>query len=78
MEASEGKIGSTLDRIILFCYHYDPDANGYVVFAQNVMKVFGLACVAVLSLFIGGLWFRERRKKFHETLSTQVHEKELH
>ena len=27
LEAGEGKIGSTLDKIILYCYHYDPYKN---------------------------------------------------
>ena len=31
VEASEGKIGNTVDKLILYCLHYDPDAKGYVV-----------------------------------------------
>jgi protein SCO1/2 len=63
LEASAGKIGNTIDRLILFCYHYDPDAEGYVVFAANIMKLGGVATVIVLGLFLGILWGRERRRK---------------
>lgn len=63
LEASEGKIGSPFDKILLFCYHYDPDARGYVLLAGNVMKLGGLATVTALGLFLGSLWYRERRRR---------------
>ena len=63
LEASEGKIGDTIDRIILYCFHYDPDAEGYVVVAGNVMKLGGVVTMLVLGLFIGALWYGERCKK---------------
>jgi protein SCO1 len=62
MEASEGRIGTTLERFILYCFHYDPSAKGYVLFAQNVMKVAGLVTVVGLGLLITLLWQRERRR----------------
>ena len=61
LEASEGKIGNTLDKLILYCYHYDPEAKGYVVFATNVMKLGGGLVVVGLAILIGFLWRRERR-----------------
>jgi protein SCO1 len=61
LEASEGKIGNTLDRLILYCYHYDPEAKGYVVFATNIMKLGGGIVVIGLGILIGLLWRRERR-----------------
>jgi protein SCO1/2 len=63
LEASEGKIGNTLDRIILYCYHYDPDAQGYVVFAANVMRLGGGITLIALLIFLGVMWGRERRKR---------------
>lgn len=61
IEASEGKIGTTLDRLILYCYHYDPAAKGYVVLAGNVMKLGGLLTLVILTVFLSLLWARERR-----------------
>ncbi|MBD3257738.1 SCO family protein [candidate division GN15 bacterium] len=63
LEASEGKIGNTFDRIILYCFHYDPDADGYSVAAGNVMRLGGALALIVLSTFVGLLWYGERRKK---------------
>lgn len=63
LEAAEGKVGSTLDKIILYCYHYDPNTKGYVVFATNVMKVGGAAMLLALSGFLGLLWLKDSRKK---------------
>ncbi len=63
LEAAEGKIGTTIDKLLLYCFHYDPDARGYVVFAGNVMRLGGVATVLVLGGMIGVLWFRDRRKR---------------
>ena len=71
LEASEGKIGNTLDRIILYCYHYDPDSKGYVVFATNVMRLGGLLTVALLGALLIVLWRREHRRRVrHRTVPT--------
>ncbi len=63
LEASEGKIGSTIDRILLFCYHYDPDSGGYTLFALNIMKLGGAATLVLLALFLGAFWLREWRRR---------------
>ena len=63
MEASEGNIGNTLDKILLFCYHYDPDAKGYVVFAGNVMRLGGVITVLILGTVLLIFWRRESQKK---------------
>ncbi len=63
LEASEGKIGNTIDKIILYCYHYDPNAGGYVLMAANIMKLGGLVTVVAMAAFLGILWTRERRRK---------------
>ncbi len=67
MEASEGQIGDTFDRILLYCYHYDPQAGGYVMFAGNVMRLGGALTLLFLALLIGGLIWRERRKRQKES-----------
>ena len=69
LEASDGKIGNTIDRIILYCYHYDPDAKGYVVFAGNVMRLGGAITLVLLGGMIGILFYRERRKKQNVTVA---------
>jgi protein SCO1/2 len=63
LEASDGKIGNTFDRVLLYCYHYDPDAGGYVIFAGNVMRIGGVITMIILGSVLGILWYRESRKK---------------
>jgi protein SCO1 len=59
LEASKGKIGSTLDRIVLYCYHYDPDAGGYVLFAGNLMKIGGVLTLLILGSILLILWRKD-------------------
>ncbi len=63
LEASRGKIGTTMDRILLYCYQYDPDAKGYVVFARNVMKLGGMITLSLVVLLLAALWIKEKIRK---------------
>ena len=63
LEASEGEIGGTFDRILLFCYHYDPKAGAYTLFAANLMKLGGAATLVFLAALLGFFWMRERRAR---------------
>ncbi len=69
VEASEGRIGSTLDKIILYCYHYDPDAGSYVIFAENIMRLGGLITLILLAILLISLWLKERRKRRKASVS---------
>jgi protein SCO1/2 len=59
-DAADGKIGTVVDRIILYCYTYDPDSRSYVPYAVNIMKLGGLLTLVILGSFLGILWYRER------------------
>ncbi len=58
VEAGEGKIGTPLDRFILWCHQYDPASQGYVVFAMRLMKIGGAVTVVVIA---AGLIYLFRR-----------------
>ncbi len=62
-ESADGKIGNTVDKIVMYCYQYDPDSGSYAPVAINIMKLGGLATLIILSIFLGGLWLHEKRKK---------------
>lgn len=62
-EAADGKIGNTMNRILLYCYQYDPESGSYTPIAFNIMKVGGLATLLFLGILFVPLWMRERRKK---------------
>jgi protein SCO1/2 len=70
-EAADGKIGSTVSRVVMYCYQYDPSSDTYVPVAINIMKIGGLATLLILGIFLGLLWVREKRKK-------QSHNYDLH
>ena len=59
-EASQGRSMPTVDKILLWCYHYDPAANSYVLFAQNFMKVGGALSVLILGFFVWRLFRAEK------------------
>ena len=40
-EAKEGKYRSTIDEVLLFCFHYDPQAGRYTLAATNIMRAGG-------------------------------------
>ena len=71
-EASEGKLGSFSDKVLLYCFHYDPLARSYVPFARNIMRAGGAMTVLVLGSILSLLWRRERRRNHHAPLPNGV------
>lgn len=63
VEAAEGKIGSTFDHFLLYCYHYDADARRYAPVAMNIMRLGAGLCLVMLGTVLGSLWLHERRRK---------------
>ena len=45
VESSGGKIGSAVDKLILYCYHYDPTTGKYGPAIMNTMRVAGVVTV---------------------------------
>jgi protein SCO1 len=60
IEASEGKSGSTINKILTFCYNYDPKGQQYVL---NVTKVTGTIILFFVILLFVSLLIRSRLKK---------------
>ena len=56
LEAAEGRIGTTMDRILLSCFHYDSSSNSYSVFAFGVMRIAGVITLIILGAVLGLLW----------------------
>jgi len=59
VEASEGKIGSPIDQVLLFCYHYDPSTGKYGLLISRVIKAAGLATILAIGALIFVLGRRE-------------------
>ncbi len=53
VEASAGKIGSPVDKLILYCFHYDPTTGKYGPVIMNILRAAGVLTVAgVLALLL--------------------------
>lgn len=61
-EASENRTTMALEKVLLFCYQYDPEANRYVLFATNFMKAGGVLTMTLLGLFWWRLVRADRRR----------------
>jgi protein SCO1/2 len=58
-DAADGRIGSTMERVMLYCFTFDPDSRSYVPNALRIMKVGGAITLTFLGIFLGLLWFRK-------------------
>ena len=58
MEASDNKIGSLADKLLLYCYHYDPATGRYGPMVMRIMRVGGVATL----LGVGALVLVLRRR----------------
>jgi len=52
VESAAGKIGSAIDELLLYCYHYDPESGRYGVIVMNLIRLGGVITVAVMVGFI--------------------------
>jgi protein SCO1/2 len=60
VEAAAGQIGSPIDQLLLFCYHYDPATGKYTPLVNRVMRLAGGATVLAMGGFILLMLRRER------------------
>jgi protein SCO1/2 len=63
LEASEGRSVTTVERLLMYCYHYDPQGKKYSLVAMNVMRLGGAVTMVLLGGLLAVLWMRERSKK---------------
>jgi protein SCO1/2 len=63
LEASEGRSMSTTERLLMYCYHYDPQGKHYSLVAMNVMRLGGVVTIVGMATLLGVMFARERRRK---------------
>jgi protein SCO1 len=61
VEASHEKIGSAVDQILLFCYHYDPSTGKYGAVPMNIERVGGAVFLLLAGSGLFLLWRRDWR-----------------
>jgi protein SCO1/2 len=63
VEAAANHIGSPIDQLLLFCYHYDPLTGKYGLAIMNVIRLAGLVTVMGLGIFMSVMFRRDRRQR---------------
>jgi protein SCO1/2 len=62
VEASQNRIGTVVDQMLLYCYRYDPDAATYSPVISRIVQVGGaLTLIGVVSLIVGLRRWEARR-----------------
>jgi protein SCO1/2 len=69
VDASQGKIGTPVDKVMLFCFQYDPSAARYSATILGIMRIGAVLTVAVLLFII--LFFRRRDTRVPRTNLSQ-------
>ncbi len=59
IEASRDKIGTLVDQVTLYCYHYDPKTGRYGAAVTNILRLGGAATLLVLGGFLIVMYRRE-------------------
>ena len=59
MQAADGKIGSIVDHVLLYCYEYNASTGKYSVAIMRVVRLFGIATILSIAAFI---WVTRRRE----------------
>jgi protein SCO1/2 len=63
IEAAKNKIGTPVDQLMLFCYHWDPSTGKYTATAMNLLRVAGGVTVVCLGGFVIIMLRRDAKEK---------------
>lgn len=56
VEASENKIGTPVDQVLLYCYHFDPSTGKYSAIVMNIVRLAGLLTLLIFGPLLIWLW----------------------
>jgi protein SCO1/2 len=54
VEASAGRIGTPVDQMLMYCFHYDPQTGKYsanilnIIRAAGILTLFGMAAMLIV------------------------------
>ncbi len=72
VEASANRIGSPVDNILTYCYHYDPKTNKHSLIIARVVQLGGLLTVATLGGFMLVMFRKDSRHDDKPGTGTKV------
>jgi protein SCO1 len=62
-DASGGKVGNIIDKLVMFCFKYDPLKSKYTLYAWNIMRIGMVATALIVAVLLVPLWWRERQSQ---------------
>jgi protein SCO1/2 len=62
VDASEGRAGTLVDQILLYCYRYDAKLGKYTVLTMRLLRFAGALFVVIMMIFLWFMWRFERRR----------------
>jgi protein SCO1/2 len=62
IEAADNKIGTPVDQLLLYCYHYDPATGKYGAVVMNMMRAGGIVMMLVMVVMFVVFRRRERAR----------------
>ena len=72
VEAADGRIGSSLDQVLLYCFHYDAQSGRYGPKAMVLMRIGAALTLFGLGTVLGFFWRRDARRNRVQPLETQA------
>ncbi|MFN0086512.1 MAG: SCO family protein [Blastocatellia bacterium] len=63
IDASQGKVGSLADQLILYCYQYDPERGTYGLVMTRLLRIFGGITIVTLVALILFLRRKDKQKQ---------------
>jgi protein SCO1 len=62
IESSHDRIGSPVDQVLLFCYHYDPKTGKYGAVVVNLLRFAAALTLVILAVVMFFFWRQDIRK----------------
>jgi protein SCO1/2 len=63
LEASNGKIGTIIDQVMMFCFQFDPQKSKYTLYAWNLVRIMAILMVVLLATLLIPMWMRENKNR---------------
>jgi len=68
-EATQGKVGTFVDALVLYCFQYNPHVSQYTIYAFNLVKLAAALMVVVLLIWLIPVWRRARKEEISQVRS---------
>lgn len=62
-EGGEGKVGTFVDQLVLYCFQYNPHQSKYSLYVLNIMKLGGAIMVLLMAIWLVPVFWRSKRQR---------------